>query len=139
MSEISKAARDVLAEREAQVTREGWTPEHDDHHADGSLALAAALYATPRPLYDVTVSDVSGGGKAMRATDPWPWKRMVCYHRYGDDFDRPYPVNDGDKRDKHPRRKQLVVAAALILAEIERLDRAAIAALVQTQTQGGEQ
>lgn len=31
-----------------------------------------------------------------------------------------------DLRQKHERRQQLVIAAALILAEIERLDRAAV-------------
>jgi len=38
------AARDVLAERQRQVTAEGWTPEHDDSHKAGSLAAAAACY-----------------------------------------------------------------------------------------------
>jgi hypothetical protein len=35
----------------------------------------------------------------------WPWSRAW------------------DKRDKHDRRRQLVIAGALIVAEIERLDR----------------
>ena len=33
-------------------------------------------------------------------------------------------TREGDKRDKHDRRKRLVIAAAWIVAEIERLDRA---------------
>lgn len=41
----SQAALDVLAERQRQISAEGWTPEHDDQHADGSLALAAGCYA----------------------------------------------------------------------------------------------
>ena len=32
----------IAAERERQVAGEGWTPEHDDAHADGSLGFAAA-------------------------------------------------------------------------------------------------
>ena len=36
---------------------------------------------------------------------PWPWERQ------------------SDKRGKHDRRRQLVIAAALLVAEIERLDR----------------
>lgn len=44
----------------------------------------------------------------------------------GDDFvDLSYQVNDGDKRAKHDRRKRLVIAAAFIVAELERLDSAA--------------
>lgn len=42
---MTGAARDVVAERERQVTTEGWTPEHDAEHSDGSMAAAAACYA----------------------------------------------------------------------------------------------
>ncbi len=34
-----------------------------------------------------------------------------------------FPFDEGDKRYKHPARKILIIAAALIVAEIERLDR----------------
>ncbi len=37
----TKAAKDVLAERERQKAVEGWTPEHDDKHTDGSIAAAS--------------------------------------------------------------------------------------------------
>lgn len=35
----------VIHERVRQVQIEGWTPEHDDEHADGQLAAAAGCYA----------------------------------------------------------------------------------------------
>ena len=82
------AWRDVIAERRRQIEREGWTPDHDDEHDDGSLAVAAACYAAPR----------------MAATH-WPWS-----------------AEDYKPKD---RRRNLVRAGALILAEIERLDRRA--------------
>lgn len=41
---LTDAARDVLAERQRQISAEGWTPEHDDEHADGSLSQAALTY-----------------------------------------------------------------------------------------------
>ncbi|AMM23203.1 hypothetical protein [Variovorax sp. PAMC 28711] len=90
----SDAARDVLAERQRQIMSEGWTPEHDDAHDGGTLAVAAAYYA----LNDVshTYGSVS-----------WPWASEWL-------------------KDKGPRRN-LVRAGALIIAEIERLDRAALA------------
>ncbi len=44
VSRLSQAAQDVLAERQRQVEKEGWTPGHDDEHTDGSLAFAAACY-----------------------------------------------------------------------------------------------
>lgn len=113
------AIEEIAAERIRQITAEGWTPEHDvEHHADGSLALVAALYASPISLYRVEIE-----GTSMRGVDPWPWKVTRYGAGRGDDYvDLSYQVNDGDKRAKHDRRRRLVIAAAFIVAEIERLD-----------------
>ena len=110
MSTITKAAADVLAERQRQISAEGWTPEHDDEHREGELSLAAAGYA--RAASDQIECIVKGFDDSTNAdhicppgpTDPWPygWEFRACT----------------------PRRA-LVKAGALILAEIERLDRAA--------------
>ena len=60
--QVSQAAADVLAERRRQIEVEGWTPEHDDEHADGELALAADCY------------EASGDGRADRSAPAcWPW------------------------------------------------------------------
>lgn len=91
----TQAARDVMAERQRQVTAEGWTPEHDDQHEVGELATAAACYAGNAGGY------VWAGGWPGEV---WPWAREWW-------------------KPSAPRR-DLVKAAALILAEIERLDRA---------------
>lgn len=108
---------DIAAERQRQISNEGWTFEHDDIHTGGELALAAALYATPIPLYQVT--PYLGGCKW---SDPFPWQEPSTTHRHeGVVMERV-----GYKR--HGRRRQLVIAAALIVAEIERIDRAARAA-----------
>lgn len=93
MTELTKAAADVLAERQRQIEREGWTPELDDRQADGELALAAACYA--KMGYGLPASHVS---------DEWPFSPEWL------------------KQSRSPRR-DLVKAAALLLAEIERLDR----------------
>jgi hypothetical protein len=37
-------AADITAERQRQVTAEGWSPAHDDEHGDSELALAALCY-----------------------------------------------------------------------------------------------
>lgn len=105
------AARDVLAERRRQVEAEGWTPEHDDEHADASMAIAAAVYCLidARPYTGL-------GMDAMRLT----------YHMNWD---------TGWLKRSGPRRN-LVKAGALILAEIERLDRAALTAGTDT-AEGG--
>lgn len=94
----STAARDVLAERRRQIEAEGWTPEHDDAYAEGDLAQAAGCYS----LYAHCSENLDG------SPADWPWP---------DEWWKP----------AGPRRN-LVKAGALILAEIERLDRAARAA-----------
>lgn len=86
------ALHDVVAERQRQISVEGWTPEHDDEHSDGEMALAASCYAC-------------AGANLDDAARDWPWD---------DSWFKP-----GDQR------RNLVKAGALILAEIERLDRAA--------------
>jgi hypothetical protein len=113
-SELNPVVQEIAAERQRQIEAEGWTPEHDDEHHDGALAMAAALYATPRPLYEVNQWET--GVSWFEAK--WPFKRL------GRDDIGPVIVPDGDKRRTTPRRRQLVKAAALIVAEIERLDRA---------------
>lgn len=105
---------DVLAERERQKAVEGWTVEHDDEHAEGELGLAAACYAAPVPIRcEWPVSDgARSAGEGSNAFPPtqwlsaWPWD------------DKWWKPTD--------RRRDLVKAGALILAEIERLDRAAL-------------
>lgn len=97
------AARDVLAERHRQITEEGWTPEHDDRHDRGELAAAAACYASSAVLR--AHPGRFGWPTTRPAPEMWPW---------ASGWWKP----TGYRRD-------LVKAGALILAEIERLDRAA--------------
>jgi len=102
---ISRAAQDMLAERQRQISVEGWDDTHDDCNDKSELAQAAACYALSGTPADEAVF-IHG-----RWEDPrdlfWPWT-----------WDRSWwkPTN---------RRRDLVKAGALILAEIERLDRAA--------------
>ena len=90
----SLAILDAATERLRQQAVEGWTLEHDDAYFPGTLAQAGACYAM-------------NAGAAFFANRPpsgWP-------------FDRSWWKPTTPRRD-------LVKAAALILAEIERLDRA---------------
>ena len=119
----SKAARDVVAERIRQTDKEGWTTDHDDEHTKGELAMAAALYAAPIPLYDVSHSNVLGGPIIH---DPWPFTTSEIRTVTPDGITVYRLVPHFDKRGKHPRRRELVIAGAMIIAEIERLDRAGI-------------
>ena len=106
---LSQAASDVLAERQRQISVEGWTAEHDDEHGDGSMARAAAAYCLcgegpPAP----------GVPSEFHSSRPWEFNILRAIW--------PRSWNWPNPKD---RRSNLVRAAALIIAEIERLDRAA--------------
>lgn len=104
--ETSKALADIAAERRRQVAPlpegEGRSSQDDDRHVDGMLARAASCYADPKP--EMLLSD----GKPPRPVR-WPANWSAFWWKPKD------------------RRRDLVRAAALIVAEIERLDRAAAA------------
>ena len=87
---------DVLTERSEQIN-DGHHAAHDDReHPNGELAQAAADLC----LYD--------SGLSIRDAEFTEWKSWGLTAKFAGN-----------------RRQQLVVAAALIFAEIERLDRAA--------------
>ena len=92
---FNPAILDVVAERQRQKTIDGWTPEHDDEHCNGELAMAAVCYINETGTVN------RNGGKPWG----WPW--------------------DASWWKPNARRRNLVKAGALILAEIERIDRAA--------------
>lgn len=94
---VTNAAREVLAERLRQVEVERWTPEHDDEHENGELAKAAACYALQSAL-------PGNEGDYLRF---WPSEWDPSWWRPKD------------------RRNDLKRAAAMLIAEIERIDRIA--------------
>lgn len=98
----TKAASDVLAERRRQVDAEGYDHQHDDAHVCDEIAAAACFYALPPGAREWDASS-TGYGETL-----------------GDAI-----VPDGWVLSAGSRRRDLVKAGALILAEIERLDRAA--------------
>lgn len=89
----------IAGERRRQVEVEGWTPAHDDEHANGELLLAANCYVQ-------FAYDVEDGHALPDVPNGWPW-------------DASWWKPSGD-----PARN-LVKAGALIAAEIDRLLRAA--------------
>lgn len=101
--QVAAAARDVLAERQRQISVEGWTPEHDDGHVNDEIAAYAALYLLPEGARDWDASSTGYGDTLGEALMPCGWYMPTFKDRRG----------------------QLVKGAALALAEIERLDRAA--------------
>lgn len=94
----SGAARDVLSERRRQIMEEHRLPIDDDDYTLGQLAWAASGYAAGS-----TTSHQAGG--TLQPTN-WPWA--------------PRWWKPGAPR------QMLIKSGALILAEIERIDRAAL-------------
>ncbi len=89
----------IAAERQRQVSFKGWTPEHDDAHSQGELAVSAIRYA----LEDVEIplGNVDSAKEDLAAL--WSWESC-------------------DWKPKDPIRN-LVRAGALIAAEIDRRQR----------------
>lgn len=93
---LREAVADIAAERERQIEVEGRTTEADDGYRNGELAAAASAYAFS-----------AATRTRYLAVDPlgfWPWSP---------EWFKPKDL-----------RSDLVRAGALIVAEIERLDRA---------------
>lgn len=105
----------IAAERKRQVDKEGWTPEHDDAHTNHELALVAALYAAPIPLFER--DEVADG---VRFMDPWPWDDGWDKRPRFSDTHR---LKDAGGMGVSERIRTLEKAGALIAAEIDRLQR----------------
>lgn len=101
--QLTRAELDILEERRRQIAQEGWTEAHDDQHTAGEMAGAAACYAMQTALDSIGRRDL---GEIVKRTirELWPW----ATHWW---------------KPTTPRR-DLVKAAALLIAEIERRDRA---------------
>ena len=99
----------IAAERQAQLAM-GYDAAHDDQHAAGELAAAAACFA-------LGSAEVRSAAHIGESTLLWPaeWSTEIL--------------------GANTRMRQLVVAGALIAAEIERLQRAHFAAIDAAQAQ----
>lgn len=117
---ITEALRDVALERERQslphgVDRgagfgEGWSNDHDDRHTACELSAAAGVYALA----------ASRLGRELRGDHP---ATAMGVHTIPANLSPFWPWAGGWWKPEGGVRRMLVKAAALILAEIERLDR----------------
>jgi hypothetical protein len=89
---------EIFHERERQIVHEGFDVAHDDDHGDGQLCRAAMSYCQSASTCLADTSALAG-----KPPTYWPWLPSWW-------------------KPKSPRR-DLIRAAALIVAEIERLDR----------------
>jgi hypothetical protein len=84
----------IADERQRQIDKEGWTFLHDDRWDHIHGEMAQAAAVYAMP--DTATKQPA-----------WPRNWLRRYN----------------KKHKHPRKRQLEIAAALILAELERLER----------------
>lgn len=103
-----RIAQRILNERNRHLIEEGFTATHDDQWDRQEMARAAAAYASPDNL-------------------PWPWDRKwdkrtrTSLGRVHQDIGgRVGMASTGQVED---RKRELIKAGALIIAEIERIDR----------------
>ncbi|EKN4807551.1 hypothetical protein [Yersinia enterocolitica] len=96
---------EIANERLRQISVEGWTPEHDDQHSSGELAGAAGYYAKHVNARQWCFKNNPDDYQCEPEPSGWPWAAEWW-------------------KPKNPR-SDLIRAAALIVAELERLDRAA--------------
>ncbi len=94
-------AEELLLERRRQLVEKDYVPGHDDKYIDGQIASAAGAYAAAAA--HLQWAKVVRAEAAVRL---WPWPRQCKVGSV---------------------RRMLVKAGALIIAEIERLDRKAAA------------
>jgi hypothetical protein len=101
--ERSEAFLMVMKERKRQIQVEGHTLEHDDEWVDGELSEAGACYAG----FEKKIRTIDGGkgNISIDRTWRWPWNMKWW---------KPSPED---------RVKELTKAAALIIADIERILR----------------
>ncbi|MGE0725887.1 MAG: hypothetical protein AB7O45_16045 [Alphaproteobacteria bacterium] len=96
---MARAVRAIVEERERQLGVEGFTAEGDDALPPWTLAQMASCYAAP------------------------PWWRFVDGAEADAERRPQWPISTRQWKPRSDRR-DLVRAAALIVAEIERIDRA---------------
>lgn len=100
---IQRITDEIETERQRQIYEEGYTPNHDfAEHCDNELIIAAAGYCQVAINIDLFI-DENGEPRGMYPIF-WPMSP------------NPWPLKPQSKR------RSLIKAAALIVAEIERMD-----------------
>lgn len=89
---------EIKAEREKQIAK-GYHAAHDDKHVDGEILEGAIIYAE----HEENCKDRMNGSIYQQYGNDWPW--------------------DESSFKPKDHRTNLIKAAAMIVAEIERLDR----------------
>ncbi len=103
---VSDGAKLIAKERERQVDVNGWTSNHDDTHDRGEMVGAAINYAELARF--ISVYNRTDGKRFYHGAPPQP---------------ATWPKDWTWKPDYADAIRNLVIAGALIAAEIDRLQR----------------
>lgn len=99
---MKNGIEEIAAERERQISKCGWTPEHDKGHRSGELNDAAVAYATAASWLARGESQEFVQLLEASCGVPWPWESKYW-------------------NPDHTQVGNLIKAGALIAAEIDRL------------------
>lgn len=103
----SSVVDDILTERHSQIFGHGFDRERDDQYTRNQLPLAAAAYLVHGTRAERCRAEFADGQTHL-VPDAWPHDWDTLHF----------------KPNSEDRRRDLVKAAALVVAEIERIDRA---------------
>ena len=103
LSKTRTILAEITAERLRQIEVEGCTPAMDSGYVSNELLRAALVYAEPERLFVERQTEDHRGSYTMFEPLRWPWQWHFLKRK--------------------SRREDLIRAAALLAAEIERLDR----------------
>lgn len=103
----------ITEERNEQIEKHGFTKKHDiDYHDDGELSWNAAVLASPNVLYYPRKYANSHSFEKAKTSEDW----MLPGLNYKGNV-----IIDNEGLSNKDRVKQLIIAGALIAAEIDRL------------------
>lgn len=109
----------IAKERQRQIDKEGYTPEHDSHHIEGELAYAAICYANPRKKF---IRKREGGALdapvvTLDSGPDGPGEYYVLPETYW-----PFDIKDW-KPVLGSRLREIAKAGAMLAAEGDRIRR----------------
>lgn len=103
----------IAQERQEQIEKHGYNKSHDKKHDGGNLALNASILASPQVIYEIEAFANSTRINALNVSPDWKLPHLAQKGNI---------IVHNSKLGKRERIKQLIVAGALICAEIDRIN-----------------
>lgn len=131
LTNLTEGAAAIAVERQRQVAAEGWTPEHDDEHAEGELLAAASCYLQAAQVAERADEALQAVMRYLDRSGIEPDEDVArqrenpARHFFGwDGAPELWPWDVRWWKPSPDPERNLVKAGALIAAELDRLARA---------------